>query len=105
MFAPARKDIELDISKPVAFYYGKNAEDGYNVSLVHWSNYRTKLALYKFEVQKLNKMQKQKSGVLNKLLYQYKAVYYVYCINNICVYAQRVVNKIRKILKAEITNI
>ena len=105
VFAPARKDIELDISKPVAFYYGKNAEDGYNVSLVHWSNYRTKLALYKFEVQKLNKMQKQKSGVLNKLLYQYKAVYYVYCINNICVYAQRVVNKIRKILKAEITNI
>ena len=54
VFAPARKDIELDISKPMAFYHVKNAESGYYVSLIHWSNYRTKLALYKFEVEKLN---------------------------------------------------
>ena len=105
VFAPARKDIELDISKPMAFYHGKNEKDGYNVSLVHWSNYRTKLALYKFEVQKLNKMQKQNSSILNKLLYQYKTVYYIYRINNICVYAQRVVNKIRKKLKTEIADL
>lgn len=97
VFAPAKKDIELDISKPMAFYHRKNAKDGYYVNLIHWSNYRTKLALYKFEVEKLNHL-RNRTNVLSKLLYQYKLRYYFLCIFNLTVYLGRVNSKVRKML-------
>ena len=101
VFAPARKDIELDISKPIAFYHGKNAEDAYNVSLVHWSNYRTKLALYKFEVEKLKHL-RNRTLILNRgryrLYYQFKLRHYFLCIGNIKIYVDRLRCKIRRIL-------
>ena len=68
IFAPKRKNIDLDISVPKAVYHNTNRT--YNVNLVHWSNYRTKLSLYKFEVEKLKT--KKQSGVIYKLLFKYR---------------------------------
>lgn len=95
VFAPARKNIDLDISVPKAVYHNTNRT--YNVNLVHWSNYRTKLSLYKFEVEKLKT--KKQSGVIYKLLFKYKVLYYVLSIGNICTYLERLINKSKKIFK------
>ena len=100
IFAPAPKDIELDISKPMAFYHGKNAEEGYYVNLIHWSNYRTKLALYKFEVWKLTALKKRKTeGIIYSLFYRYKIKYYIFSILNINAYIARIINKIRRSMR------
>lgn len=95
VFAPAKKDIELDISKPLAFYHGKNCEKGYLVNLIHWSNYRTKLALYKFEVRKLTALRECKTeGIIYRLFYRYKIKYYILMILDINTYMVRAANKI-----------
>lgn len=100
VFAPAKKDIKLDISKPLAIYHGKNCGEGYLVNLIHWSNYRTKLALYKFEVRKLTALRKRKTeGIIYSLLYRYKIKYYMLTILNINAYMVRAVNKIRRSIR------
>lgn len=100
IFAPAPKDIELDITVPKAFYHGSEQGKGYGVNLVHWSNYRTKLSLYKFEIQKLKRLKENKmSGMAYKVFYQYKIWYYIFCIGNIQAYAERARNKIKRILR------
>lgn len=58
VFAPSRKQIDLDIMMPKAVFRRKKDQE-YNVKLVHWSNYRTKLALYRFEAAKMNYLLKQ----------------------------------------------
>lgn len=100
VFAPKKKDIELDICKPLAFYHGKNCEEGYLVNLIHWSNYRTKLALYKFEVRKLTALRKHKTEeIIYRLFYRYKIKYYMLTILNINAYMVRAVNKIRRSIR------
>lgn len=99
VFAPKRKDIELDITEPRAFYRSKNV-GGYNINLVHWSNYRTKLALYRFEVRKLMALRKHKTdGIIYSLFYKYKIKYYMLAILNINAYMVRAVNKIRRSIR------
>ena len=102
VFAPGRKNIELNIDIPKAVYHSPS-QGTYCVNLIHWSNYRTKLALYKFEVKKLKKLQEQCTGISYKLLYQCKVLYYIYCLANITVYVQRAVEKIKKMLKKQMT--
>lgn len=100
VFAPSKKDIELDITVPKAFYCSKNGGE-YNINLVHWSNYRTKLALYKFEVRKLTALRKNKTeGVVYSLFYRHKIKYYMLVILNINAYLGRVLNKIRRSIRS-----
>ena len=55
--------------------------------MVHWSNYRTKLALYKFEVRKLTALRKHKTeGIIYSLFYRHKIKYYMLAILNINAY-------------------
>lgn len=102
VFAPKRKNIELDITRPIAFWHG-NTEGGYAVYLVHWSNYRTKLSLYKFEAEKLDYLTNEKNdsirSVRYKILYKWGFRYYFLCIFNIGAYFDRLCNKIRKMLE------
>lgn len=98
-FAPSKRKIDIDIFVPKAIYQ-RNNKQRYQVNLVHWSNYRTKLALYRFEVEKMNYLRDKSSiSMLRfKLLYQFKFKYYLFCICNIRIYAERLSGKIRKIL-------
>lgn len=99
IFAPAPRDVDLDIIVPRAHYH-KNGQE-YDVNLIHWSNYRTKLSLYRFEVEKLLALRaKEISGLKYNLLYKHKLRYYMLCIENIKVYTERCVNKVRKVLSA-----
>lgn len=98
VFAPSKQAVDLDITVPKA-YYRRNRDQGYDVHLVHWSNYRTKLALYRFEVEKLLALKANKtSGMKYRLLYQYKLRYCVLCVLNIKAYMERVINKVKKML-------
>lgn len=102
VFAPKRKSIELDITKPIAFLRKNTGE--YKLHLVHWSNFRTKLSLYKFEAEKLNCLANEKmngTGLKYKILYKYKFRYYLLCIFNIGAYIDRVCNKIRRMLEKQ----
>lgn len=97
IFAPAPKMVDLDITVPKAYYH-KNGQ-GYNVNLIHWSNYRTKLSLYRFEVEKLMALRtKETSGLKYNFYYKYRLRYYILSIENIKAYAERCVNKVKKIL-------
>ena len=104
VFAPKRKNIELDITKPIAFWHG-NPGRRYMVYLIHWSNYRTKLSLYKFEAEKLDYLANEKNhstgSVRYKILYKYKFRYYFLCIFNIGAYLDRLCNKIRRMLRKQ----
>lgn len=95
VFAPKKKAINIDITIPKAYYY-RNSEQEYNVNLIHWSNYRTKLSLYKFEVEKLLALILDKAyGTRYNILYKHRLRYYILRIFDIKVYAERVVNKIK----------
>lgn len=99
IFAPAPQMVDLDITVPKAYYH-KNGQ-GYNVKLIHWSNYRTKLSLYRFEVEKLLALRvKETSGLKYDLLYKHRLRYYMLCLENIKAYTERCVNKVRKVLSA-----
>lgn len=100
VFAPSRKQIDIDITIPKAVYY-KNVEQQYRVNLIHWSNYRTKLALYKFEVEKINLLLDgiDISKKKYKLLYQHKLRYYFLCIFNPSAYFTRIITKFRRMMR------
>ena len=93
-FAPSNKQIDLDITIPKA-YYRRNKNQAYNVNLIHWSNYRTKLALYRFEIDKMYNVTRNlnKRG---KLLYQYKWKYYFLCVFNVKAYWDRINSRIKR---------
>ena len=96
IFAPKRKNIDLDILLPKAIYH--NETKSYNVNLIHWSNYRTQLSLYKYEVRKLKLIrEKNNCGVFRKLFYESKLVYYILCIGNINAYIKRLKNKLKRL--------
>ena len=74
----------------------------YRVNLIHWSNFKTKLALYRFEVEKLNCISRNRLTLgygLYKILYQYKLRYYILHLYNLHAYLQRCLGKVRKMLK------
>ena len=99
VFAPSRKQIDIDITIPKAVYY-KNVGQQYRVNLIHWSNYRTKLALYKFEVEKINLLLDRIdiSKKKYKLLYQHKLRYYFLCIFNLSAYFTGIITKFRRMM-------
>lgn len=99
-FAPSKKQIDLDITIPKAYYW-RSKERGYHVNLVHWSNYRTKLALYRFEVEKMNYLLRGTNipkGWMHTILYQYKLRYYILCIFNVRAYLDRINSKLKRLL-------
>lgn len=96
-FAPTKKNAELDISIPRAYYH-RTKTDGYNVNLVHWSNYKTKQALYKYEVGKLYNMCNLCNGIAG-LLCNTKIIYYILKPWDIIIFGQRCFRIIKKILK------
>lgn len=97
VFAPSRKAIDLDITLPKAVWHKNSVE--YNIYLVHWSNYRTKLSLYRFEVEKLLALRANKtSGMKWNFFYRHKLRYYMLSILNIKTYLERGVNKIERVL-------
>lgn len=97
VFAPKRQEMNLDITVPRALYHRKNLGT-YRVNLVHWSNYRTKLSLYKFEVYKLGLLKKKKMhSATFTILCKYQVLYYILCMGNIVPYMERVINKIKRI--------
>ena len=101
VFAPSKNMIDLDITVPRAHYY-RNSEQDYDVNLIHWSNYRTKLSLYIFEVEKLIALKcSNTSGFKYNLFYKYKLRYYFLRILDIKVYIERGVNKIKNVLTRE----
>lgn len=100
-FAPTKKQVDLDIVIPKAIYKRKENQI-YRVNLIHWSNFKTKLALYRFEVEKLNCISRNKLTLgygLYKILYQYKLRYYILHLYNLHAYLQRCLGKVRKMLK------
>lgn len=94
VFAPKKRSIELDITVPKALYHSPN-QGTFTVYLVHWSNYRTRLALYKFEAKKLRKLKERQFNALYNFLFRYKILYYIYCLGNIKAYMKRVIKKIK----------
>lgn len=96
-FAPRKKQIDADISVPKAHYY-RNKNQSYNVNLIHWSNYHTTLSLYKFEVGKLNANLDQK-GIMYEILYNKKMKYYFLCIANLKSYKDRIIRRIKRMLR------
>lgn len=101
-FAPSKKQIDLDIEIPKAIYKRKENQE-YHVNLIHWSNFKTKLALYRFEVEKLNCILKNGSTLDNglyRILYRYKLRYYFLHLYNLQAYLQRGLGKVRRKLKA-----
>ena len=100
-FAPTKKQVDLDIVIPKAIYKRKENQI-YRVNLIHWSNFKTKLALYRFEVEKLNCISRNRLTLgygLYKILYQYKLRYYILHLYNLHAYLQRCLGKVRKMLK------
>lgn len=98
-FAPSRKQIDLDIAIPLAVYH-RNENQEYNVKMIHWSNYRTKLALYRFEVAKMNRLLDGRNALsgMGKLLYQYRVLYYCLCICNVRAYCDRLIKRVKRFL-------
>ena len=95
---PPRKKITLDITVPEA-YFQRNKEQKYRVNLIHWSNYRTKLALYRFEVEKMTLLQNGRiDSIEYKILYQFGLRYYILTLLNTKAYVERVIGKVKKIL-------
>lgn len=98
-FAPKKKQIDLDIVIPSAHYY-QSSNNHYDVRLIHWSNYKTKQALYKFEVEKLIHLKNEhKNEMINKFLYVYKLKYYFLRMGDILVFCGRIKNKLKKIIR------
>lgn len=97
IFAPSPQTVDLDITVPKAHYHKDGRE--YDVHLIHWSNYRTKLALYRFEAEKLLALREGRaSGFKYDILYQHKLRYYILCVENLKAYTERCVNKVKKVL-------
>lgn len=97
VFAPTRKNAEIDISVPRAYYH-RTSTDCYNVSLVHWSNYKTTQAFYKFEVRKLLNMRKSNNGKLS-LLYRKRIIYWLLKPLDLVALGKRCIRKIGKMLQ------
>ena len=93
IFAPKRKNIDLDISLPKALYC--DGTKRYEVNLIHWSNYRTQLSLYKYEVEKLILIKKKNFGIIYNLGYEKKIRLLILEIGDILVFTKRVCRMIR----------
>ena len=95
-FAPSKKQIALDIMIPKAVYR-RNKNQEYRVNLVHWSNYRTKLALYRFEVKKMQYLLNATNVPRGlQVLYRNRWMYYFLCVFNFGAYVERIGRKLRK---------
>ncbi len=100
VFAPGKKNTKLDIKKPYAFYQ-RTPTDAYKVILVHWSNYRTTLSKYKYEVGCLyNMANNTNNSLLYLILYKKKIVYLFLKPQDMVSFCKRVDRKIKSILKS-----
>lgn len=98
-FAPSMEQLKADIIIPKAHYY-RNENWDYDVRLIHWSNYKTRQAFYKFETEKLIYMKKNKRNTkFFKFMYTMRLKYYLLRIGDIGVFGWRIINKIKKIIK------
>lgn len=60
LFDPNEKALKVDITVPSAEYSCDN--NVYTPRLIHWGNYKTTKSLYRFEVEKMNKNDEEKSA-------------------------------------------
>ena len=100
VFYPASKRITADIFKQKVTYFSKSGSDEKTAILIHWANFNTKKALYKFEVEKLMLLCRGGGlSFLEKVLYVSKLRYYHYAsydlLNLIYRESNRVLGKIK----------
>lgn len=60
IFAPPRRQLRADITKPEAVFRARDGRVFSHVRLIHFSNYRTQLAFYRSEVSKLTRVSRGK---------------------------------------------
>lgn len=97
VFAPRRKQAYLDIAIPLA--KRKGTDKAYRVSLVHWSNYLTRQAWYKFEVSKLARLQQGRChGIGYWLLYRTHFLYYCMLPLNVRAFYHRLLGRVKRFL-------
>lgn len=96
LFAPNQKKLDADIAVPKAIYR-PTPDTEYSARLIHWSNYRTQKALYKFEVDKMLNLGKvDPSSFKYWLLYRHKLKYYLFHIYDVKAFAGRVYRKLKR---------
>lgn len=98
-FAPKRSQICADISVPAALY-SRRRGDVYPVRIIHWSNYRTRKSLYRFEVKKLMALRKNPAYINTwhyKILYEWKLLYLYMQIYDLTAFVYRVKTKLKKL--------
>jgi len=97
-FAPKKNQIEADISVPTAVYK-RSCDNIYPVNLIHWSNYLTRKALYRFEVSKLMFIRNNPEQIKllrYKFLYEWKVLYQFMRIFDLAAFLSRILSKLKK---------
>lgn len=94
IFAPSNRNLDADISVPRAIYR-KVSGNTCNYSLIHFSNYRTQLSLYRREVKR---MEECMAG--RKVSKTFDSVRYLFLkFADIFPFGKRVFRKAKKIIK------
>lgn len=97
IFAPMNRQIDADISVPRAVFH-RDKRTSYAVQLIHFSNYRTQLAFYRCEVDKLTKLREMGSEYKTRRIAD-SARYVLYRIEDIVPFSKRVLRKVKRMLK------
>lgn len=99
-FAPSNQNLDADISVPKAHFY-RNKNCHFDVKMIHWSNYKTRLSFYKFETEKLIRAKDGKNvGLGYNILYKRKLRLFFLRAGDIIVFADRVCRKVKNIIKS-----
>lgn len=102
LFAPSKKTLHIDIVNSKADYIleGKYVEP----RLIHWGNYKTRKALYRFETQKMNLYLANGESFLYKMLYKSRLLYYILLPQDLLVFGGRVIRKMKRVISAKINH-
>ncbi len=95
LFAPNERKLTIDTVNSIAQY----VLDGRFVEprLIHWGNYKTRKALYRFETRKMNLYPSSKNSYLYKVLYEHKLMLYFMIPQDFLVFCGRVKRKVKRI--------
>jgi hypothetical protein len=103
---PAIKTISADIFKQKVSYTTKSKPKENSAILIHWGNFYTTKALYKFEVEKLLLMRRGGNlSFIEKVLYIFKLKYHYYKFLdfNLLIFIYRGFRKVFRIIKSKST--
>ncbi|MEH7128583.1 hypothetical protein V7103_10300 [Neobacillus drentensis] len=104
VFYPIIKKISADIFKQKVTYTTKSKSNENTAILIHWGNYYTTKALYRFEVEKLLLMRRGSNlSLLEKTLYIYKLKYsyYKFLDSDLLSFINRGFRKVFRIVKSK----